>query len=157
MERRKLQNDAVTEICRGMKRMDIRQQLWKTADLRDRTYVDLNDMAELLDIHFYFAVLVGKKASTGLVQGVGYYFDRLPKQLVRAYEKHVEEAEQLGMGKYPVLVFRMPFLKTGVAIMREGGLAENPPGHTQLVYTTTKTQYVIESARTFGMEILSTQ
>ena len=152
IDRRRQTQAACKSMLKGFGRDDLYRELWKEAELRKRAFITFESMTDLLGWPYHFHLLTGKKAKTGLLSGVGHYMDAFPKQLLAEYERACELTQQMYPSRVAILVFKLPFLKSTMGVLREGEIAGVKTGTSRLVYSTEHVDYILQSAYAFGID-----
>ena len=147
---RQLHHAAIKQMMRGAELPQVVRECWKRAEGLNRSYVKLDDLNFVTHTSFRFRLLDSPISVSGLVKSVGAYLDSMPKKLLKHYEEWLYEAQQLEPGCVPILVFKLPALRTNMAILREGTASTDDPGMGRITYSTGQTTYVLESCFTFG-------
>ena len=147
---RRYHHAAIKQMMRGAGTPEITRNCWKRAEQLNRSYVKLDDLIFETNTSFRFRLLNLPLKQSGISQRAGVYLDGFPKKLVQHYEEWAWEVATLEPGCIPVLVFAMPFLKSGMAVLREGTVSGDGENTGRFVYTSQVATYVIESCETFG-------
>jgi hypothetical protein len=154
LRRFQLEAEACKQFCMGADKRPLYNAAWKFAtESRRKSYMSFEDFHQVTECPFVFKLHAGRRDFTGIVRDVGFYLDRLPDKLIRAYLEWRSFASDSGYSGVPMLVFRMPQLTTKMAVIREGdGHDMGVTGVGRILYFTEKHSFVIQSMRSLGQE-----